>query len=761
MLVIVVPPISLAETKSIIDQCISRYLKARLLNPNIERGAEVRLYSGEIPVDPYAPLKTASHEFQNTPSAQTSLAAYSKKGFNEPIQSQTPPTITTAGASSLGVGSKNPNHHDQLLPAIYPHPSPARAPPPPPWSDSHTLYENPLDSMEATEKAGLEHLGSIFQPLEDYINSCFTHCDCLNASFLVPRSPFERAASEGNVIVTHSTSNLDVWPDDGTPLSELDAKTLLLGDFAENGLWWTGRGQVEPETTCRMFKKPFEKTPVDRVGLKTPRINWRDLNDWYYAILSAGHSWKVILHEIQNADSLDGFNKTHMSIEDQQKIERDLSDACHRVERTLLKASENVLRRPGMPIKRPEDCRFLLLLLANPLLNSSQSSHTAPSSRHRTQRSLSHGQQSPSKKMTSEVRQNLIFARISPDSSTKIDCANRHSSIMKRIVGITSNLPDECHRHLVTWFSRFSESHFRRIVDLIGNFVTYRLLRQHGMKRSNSHDPVGELVPRVLESGANSSAQLHAALGIPGTSKALRKRSDTIVYSEDWQIKAAARVMSLLYSANNNGHFRRQDTPQSNPSEFETSAARSAARQRAHRHGQILSTSTFYNTLLDYSDLVADFETWETRKGKFAFCQYPMFLSIWAKIHIMNFDARRQMEIKAREAFFNSIMSRKAVSQYLVLRVRRECLVEDSLRSVSEVVGTGQEEIKKGLRIEFSDEEGVDAGGYVYLATMSIFPWLGLLTFLDCERNGSCSWFEKFSTLTTVRHPSSVASWLG
>lgn len=87
----------------------------------------------------------------------------------------------------------------------------------------------------------------------------------------------------------------------------------------------------------------------------------------------------------------------------------------------------------------------------------------------------------------------------------------------------------------------------------------------------------------------------------------------------------------------------------------------------------------------------------------------------------MGYDARRQMETKAREAFFNSIVSRKAVSQYLVLRIRRECLVEDSLRSISEVVGTGQEEIKKGLRIEFSDEEGIDAGGYacLYQATTS------------------------------------------
>jgi hypothetical protein len=35
----------------------------------------------------------------------------------------------------------------------------------------------------------------------------------------------------------------------------------------------------------------------------------------------------------------------------------------------------------------------------------------------------------------------------------------------------------------------------------------------------------------------------------------------------------------------------------------------------------------------------------------------------------------------------------------------------DRLRRISEVVGSGQGDIKKGLKIEFIGEEGVDAGG--------------------------------------------------
>src|SRR3546814_14458229 len=69
-------------------------------------------------------------------------------------------------------------------------------------------------------------------------------------------------------------------------------------------------------------------------------------------------------------------------------------------------------------------------------------------------------------------------------------------------------------------------------------------------------------------------------------------------------------------------------------------------------------------------------------------CSSDLFLlSIWAKTRILEYDARRQMQNKARDAFFDSIMTRKNVKQYLTLDVRRDCLVDDSLQAVSEVIG--------------------------------------------------------------------------
>lgn len=50
------------------------------------------------------------------------------------------------------------------------------------------------------------------------------------------------------------------------------------------------------------------------------------------------------------------------------------SESVTHVHRTLFKATENLLRRPGRPLKTPADCRFLLILLANPLVTVSEKS---------------------------------------------------------------------------------------------------------------------------------------------------------------------------------------------------------------------------------------------------------------------------------------------------------------------------------------------------------------------------------------------------
>ena len=530
----------------------------------------------------------------------------------------------------------------------------------------------------------------VFRQLEAYLIASLKNCDCLNASFLSVRPQPARASSEASIL-TGQVQKLDLQADHEDALFEFDAKTLLLGDIGENGLWWTGGRRHSQNKTARDNKRT--NTTSDRKNL---RFDWGAINQWYDAILSCGRSWKLHYSQFPVKDR----TLSHLQ---EMKIDALLVEAQFHVQRTFLKAIENLLRRPGRFIKAQEHCRFLLILLANPLLYPQQKGLEAGKSSIEVQQATRHAPMP-----TSSSRASQVFTR---QTTGRGGATGQHSGIIKRILGLISNLSPEIHQVFISWYCRLPEIQFQAMTELIGGFVSYRLSRQHGRKSSNTHDLTEGLIPNMSGPGAGTSAHLHAAIGVVGGRLTNKEVGDKpVTYEDDWQIKAAAKVMSLLFSANVHGRSSRPEdhrgSAQQRPQPFPE-----AAQHRAHKHTQLLPTSAFYNMLLDHADLIADFETWESRRGKFCFCQYPMFLSIWAKIRIMEYDARRQMEVKARDAFFTSILSRKAISQYLVFQVRRDCLVDDSLRSVSEVIGAGQEEIKKGLRIEFLGEEGVDAGG--------------------------------------------------
>lgn len=580
-----------------------------------------------------------------------------------------------------------------------------------------------------------------FRAVEKYIAASFSGCAALNMSFLTVKPPpeayqYERPKEKESTRrqpldpLTTPSRDLDTF------LSDMDAKTLLLGDFVENGSWWTGS-----EHTREDFQTgpPRERSP-DRgrgtISARTPRINWLELAQWYRMIMHAGDDWrrrwsdfKALLSDMELELS------RSVSID---KLRSCIMDSQLHLQRSLLKATENLVKRPKRPLRSPEDCRFLLMLLANPLL-SPASTHRMP---RRPSERLAAGKpvqplmSSPSRRTGAPRRYNSQSGQ------------NRHSGILKRILGQLAYLPNEVHVHLISWFTRFSDAHLTSLVDIVGGFVTDRLARQINKPVQVPIDPTEGLIPSFTEGGIHHASQVHAALEGRSNSQS-RQRQDGkpkfMMYTEDWQIRAAARVMALLFQANIGHNHRRRDN--SITPEQRSRSAGLNAKHQASVHGHMIPISNFYNSLLDHADLVTDFEAWETTRTKFTFCQYPFFLSIWAKIHILEHDARRQMETKAREAFFDSILSRKAVSQFLVLRVRRDCLVDDSLKGVSEVIGRGGSDIKKGLRIDFVDEEGVDAGGlrkeWFLLLVREIFdPRHGLFVYDDesqhCYFNPFC-----------------------
>lgn len=603
-----------------------------------------------------------------------------------------------------------------------------------PNSNADHRPQQPAQHTDSETKNG-EPQTLIFKRLENYIISAFKGISVLNASFSTYQ-PAIRSASSGNP----PRMNMDPasMPEQGpdAPVFEIDAKTLLLGDVAENSSWWMNEwaqreGQVPSHAKD---SKPSHRSRM--VSSRSPRINWAEVAQWYQLVLTAGSSWSqkwAARKPDARRSEADLIRSRRWESIDPSMLEKEIYKSRVHLQRTLMKAVENLLKRPRRILNKPEDTRFLFILLANPLLTSPTAfgQVSTVQAAHQDEQRPSQTKDSPH----STNRDGKTSRKDPSPSVPRYSSSDHHHGITKRILGLMSNLPNECHHYLVSWFSRFSPGQFERLVDLAGGFITYRLTRQHGRKRSQPTKDGDDLIPSFASASGNTPAELHAAISRRGQKPP--KKEEPVVYAEDWQIRGAARVMSLLFTANNTHPSRKPED-----SAFEPRGLRhadSAVTQSARHQGYMVPISSFYNTLLDYSDLVTDFETWESRVSKFSFCSYPFLLSIWAKIHILEHDARRQMEVKAREAFFNSILNHRAVSQYLVLKVRRECLVEDSLRSVSEVVGTGHEEIKKGLRIEFIGEEGIDAGGlrkeWFLLLVREVFdPHHGLFVYDDDSR---------------------------
>ena len=378
----------------------------------------------------------------------------------------------------------------------------------------------------------------VFRQLEAYLITSLKHCDCLNASFMVERPEPARASSETS-ISTGKTSKSDSPGDHDNALFEVDAKTLLLGDIGENGLWWTGGRRHSQNKAKRDSNKT--NTTSDRKHL---RFDWDAINQWYDVVLSCGRSWKAHYLQLPPEDR-------RLSLPEELKIDDFLADAQVHVQRTFLKAIENLLRRPGRALKAQEDYRFLLILLLNPLLYPQQIVPANGKSKTESQQSTKH------------LPMSAISSASSRDFTSQIlprgGATGQHSSIIKRILGLIGNLSSESHQVFVSWFCRVPEIQFREMAELIGGFVSYRLSRQHGRKPSNTHDPTAGLIPNISGPGAGTSAHLHAAIGTSGRSANKEIKKNMVTYEDDWQLRAAAKVMSLLFSANVHGRASRSE----------------------------------------------------------------------------------------------------------------------------------------------------------------------------------------------------------
>ncbi|CAJ0914000.1 17310_t:CDS:2, partial [Entrophospora sp. SA101] len=156
-----------------------------------------------------------------------------------------------------------------------------------------------------------------------------------------------------------------------------------------------------------------------------------------------------------------------------------------------------------------------------------------------------------------------------------------------------------------------------------------------------------------------------------------------------------------------------------------------------------VSLSEFYNTMVDCVDKISDFDIWKQKTGKFTFCSFPFLISLGGKMQILEFDAQRQMETKAREAFFTFLYQKRTFKSALELKIRRDNIIQDSLNQISENVI----DLKKSLRIVFIGEDGVDGGGlrkewFLLLIRRLFDPQYGMFTW---DEDSKYCWFNPAS----------------
>ncbi|CUM45287.1 uncharacterized protein AC631_00404 [Debaryomyces fabryi] len=350
--------------------------------------------------------------------------------------------------------------------------------------------------------------------------------------------------------------------------------------------------------------------------------------------------------------------------------------------------------------------------------------------------------------------------------------------ILKRVFGIMAQFnstPEN--NYIASWVSKLNKYEFLSKVDLINLYITFHLkkyfhiannphlLRRKSLSSSSRHHdhPTDyEYLDNIqlkndleeMPSTDLSSPGLHPAASlIPNRTTLPRSKSkkDSVVkikihqYANDWHLKTAAIFLSTFNRAN---------------------SIRSGSDK--------LLVSIFYNSLLDFVNIKLDFDSWQSNKkssikptnhlqepelqtvidyihghtnsfkfnesSSYFFCQYPFLISLGSKISILEYEARRQMERKAEEAFINSLDKRIAIDVYFKVRVRREYIVQDSLRCIK----INPTNLKKSLRVQFIDEPGVDAGGikkeWFLLLTRALFsPQAGI--FVNIE-DSNLLWFN-------------------
>ncbi|XP_034107035.1 probable E3 ubiquitin-protein ligase HERC4 isoform X1 [Drosophila albomicans] len=116
--------------------------------------------------------------------------------------------------------------------------------------------------------------------------------------------------------------------------------------------------------------------------------------------------------------------------------------------------------------------------------------------------------------------------------------------------------------------------------------------------------------------------------------------------------------------------------------------------------------------LTDYVDVQREYLYWALSDSQqpFNICRFPFLFDASAKTSLLQADQALQMQSAIANSMNNimTLLQYGHNSQFIVLNVTRENIVQDSLRELQRY---SQRDLKKPLRIKFHGEEAEDAGG--------------------------------------------------
>lgn len=225
-------PISLDRTRSIIDHCLTKYLEQQLnqvppVTPNPANDGR------ETPEDRYS---TCYHDDDSPPPSPRPILK---------MRSTSDPALTPMRSRRRDMEVSTSN--DSVGPL------------PPDDTTGSIFHEAGHEATEPMPSSRPDH--HIFSHLENYIAGSFTGCAALNASFFTVKPLPDTRSTPEDMSQRRQASEPTITPTyepDGF-ISELDAKTLLLGDFAENGSWWLG-GRSVSASAAKDQSRPRERS---------------------------------------------------------------------------------------------------------------------------------------------------------------------------------------------------------------------------------------------------------------------------------------------------------------------------------------------------------------------------------------------------------------------------------------------------------------------------------------------------------------------